>query len=451
MAEDLPLWLRFLPASLRRKVEHRPNLLRALSNTGWLFGDKVLRMGIGLLVGVWIARYLGPEQFGLLNYALAIVALFGAVASVGLNGIVVRDLLNQPEAAQDTLGSSFMLQLLGGLIACGLAVFTISLLRPDDALVKLMVAVLGFALVFKASDVARYWFESQVQSRYVVWIENGVFLLFTAVKIALVFSGAPLMAFVWVTFAEALLVAAGLLVVYARRGGRLAAWRVRASRIKCLLTDSWPLILSGLAVMIYMRIDQIMLGQMLGDEAVGVYSAAVWISEVWYFVPVAIISSVLPAIISARNNDSMQYIARLQKLYDVMFLVAISVAVPMSFLSGPVVTLLFGEAYAGAGSVLSIHIWSGVFVFLGMASSQWLILEGRQKAILQRTLLGAVINVFANFLLIPSYGAVGAAYATVLSYFIAVFSVGLRAETRLAYVMMARSMILTNFFRTKFA
>jgi O-antigen/teichoic acid export membrane protein len=444
-------WLRLLAPALREKIRHRPNLLLAINNTGWLFGDKVLRLGLGLLVGVWVARYLGPEQFGLLNYAVAVVALFGAVASVGLNGIVVRDLVNQPEAANSTLGSSFTLQFVGGLVAFALAVLAIQLLRPDEPLAKQIVALLGFTLIFKASDVVRYWFESQVQSRYVVWVDNGVFLVLVLIKIALVLGNAPLMAFVWVIFAEALLVAIGLLVVYARRGGRLASWRTSAGRIKRLLADSWPLVLSGLAVMIYMRIDQIMLGQMLGDEAVGVYTAATRISEVWYFVPTAIISSVLPALIAARKADSALFLARMQKLYDFMFLLAIAVAIPMSFLSDPVMTLLFGDAYAGAGGILSIHIWSGVFVFLGLASSQWLILEGRQKAILQRTLLGAIINVFANMLLIPAYGAVGAAYATVLSYFIAVFSVGLRAETRLAYVMMGRSMFLVSFFKAKSA
>lgn len=447
MSDTPASWLRYLPAPIRARIEQSPNLQKTLTNTGWLFGDKILRMGVGLLVGVWIARYLGPEQFGLLNYAVAIVALFGAVASTGLNGIVVRELLNQPEEANDTLGSSFALQILGGFIAFGLALVAIHWLRPDDALAKLVVAVLGFALVFKATDVVRYWFESQVQSRYVVWVENSVFLLLVAVKIGLVLLQAPLMAFVWATFAEGLLVSSGLFLMYARRGGQLAAWHACLSRTKTLLADSWPLILSGLAVMIYMRIDQIMLGQMLGDEAVGVYTAAVRISEVWYFIPAAIISSVMPAIIAARNTNQSLYLIRLQTLYDIMALLAVAVAILMSFLSDHAVTFLFGDAYSEAGNILSIHIWAGVFVFLGMASSQWLILEGRQKDILLRTLLGAFINVFANLFLIPAYGPAGAAWATVLSYFIAVFSVGFRAETRLASVMMARAMTLMNIFR----
>jgi PST family polysaccharide transporter len=215
-----------------------------------------------------------------------------------------------------------------------------------------------------------------------------------------------------------------------------------------LLKDSWPLILSGLAIMVYMRIDQIMLGQMLGDEAVGIYSAAVRISEVWYFVPVAIISSAMPAIIAARKTDPGKYLEQFQKLYELMALLALSVAIPMSVLSDYAVGILFGGSYAGAGGVLAIHTWAAVFVFLGLASSQWLIQEGRQHVILQRTLLGALLNVLANLWLIPAHGAVGAAWATTFSYAIAVFSVGLRVDTRQVFVMMGRSFLFKNLIRS---
>lgn len=405
-----PLWLRFLPATLREKVRHRPNLLLALSNTGWLFGDKVLRMGIGLLVGVWIARYLGPEQFGLLNYAVAVVAMFGAVASVGLNGIVVRDLLNQPEAANDTLGSSFALQILGGLVAFGLAVVAIYFLRPEDSLARLVVALLGFTLVFKASDVVRYWFESQVQSRYVVWVENGVFLVLVAFKIALVLSAAPLMAFVWATFAEALLVAVGLLVVYARRGGRLGAWRASARRIKSLLSDSWPLILSGIAVMIYMRIDQIMLGQMLGDEAVGIYSAAVRISEVWYFIPMAIVASVFPSLMQIRDRSVFE--KNFQRLFDLMFVISFALALAIVVFANYIINVLYGSAYKDASGILEIHAWVLVFAFVGVPAGRWYLYANLQNLALYRTLIGACLNIILNIILIPKYQLMGAAYAT---------------------------------------
>lgn len=407
-----PSWLKLIPSGLRARIEHRPHLLKALTNTGWLFGDQILRMAVGLLVGVWIARYLGPEQFGLLNYAMAFVALFGAIASLGLSGIAVRDLVKNPASANTMLGTAFVLQFIGGFVAFGLAIAVIGFARPDDGLAKLMVAVLGFVMVFKSTEVVKYWFESQVQSKYTVWVENGAFMVFAAVKVGLILTNASLMSFVWAVFAEGLLVAAGLLGMYAWRGGRLLAWHGHYQRAKILLKDSWPLILSGLAIMVYMRIDQIMLGQMQGDEAVGIYSAAVRISEVWYFVPMAIVASVFPSIIEAKRQSELLYYERLQKLYNLMVLLAVAVAVPMTFLSEWAVGILFGERYLQAAPVLSISIWAGVSVAMSLVHGKWLLAEGLQRYGLLYTLFGALINIVLNLNLIPLYGIRGAAWAT---------------------------------------
>lgn len=354
-------------------------------------------MGAGLLVGVWVARYLGPEQFGLLNYVTAFVALFGAIASLGLNGIVVRDLVKHPENANETLGTAFLLQFMGGLLAFALAVIAISFVRPDNDMAKWMVAVLGFVMVFKATDVVKYWFEAQVKSKYVVWIENGAFLLLAALKIGLILAHAPLMAFVWTAFAEGALVAAGFVIVYVRNCGKLSAWRIRYDRAVVLLKDSWPLVLSGLAVMLYMRIDQIMIGQMLGDKEVGLYTAAVRISEVWYFIPAAIVSSVFPSIIKAKGQAVDIYYLRLQKLFDIMIIISLMVSLLMVFWSKPLVVLLFGVGYEPAGAVLAIHIWGGVFMSIGLASGGWYLAENLQMLAFGRTLLGAFINISANF------------------------------------------------------
>lgn len=386
-----------------------------MANTGWLFADRIMRMGVGLVVGVWIARYLGPEQFGLLNYASAFVALFGAIAGLGLNGIVVRDLVKEPETANTTLGTAFVLQLFGGLLAFAIAFLAIRYARPDDSLTQLIVAILGLALVFKASEVVKYWFESQVQSKYTVWVENAAFVVFAGIKVVLIINHAPLIDFVWVVLIEAALVAIALLGIYAWQRGDLISWHIKIKRAKSLLQDSWPLILSGLAVMIYMRIDQIMLGQMLGDEAVGIYSAAVRISEVWYFIPMSIVASVFPAILEAKKHSEAQYYARLQKLYDLMVLLSVSIALPMTFIATPVIVVLYGDAYAASGTILAIHIWAAVFVFLGVASGKWFLAENRQVLNLQRTVLGAVANIVLNLLLIPRYGVIGAAVATVIS------------------------------------
>lgn len=436
------LWLKYLPVGLRTKIEHRPNLQKALTNIGWLFGDRMLRMGVGLLIVIWLARYLGSEQFGQLNYAIAFVSLFGAVAALGLNGIVVRDILREPESVYTTLGTAFVLQLIGGLIAVALIVGTITILRPEDQLIKIMVAILGLSLVFKSSEVIKYWFESQVQSRYTVWVENSVFLLITTAKAVLILSEAPLIAFVWIVLVEAILVTVGLFGIYIKREGRIWAWSVQGQRAKTLLRDSWPLVLAGLAFMVYMRIDQIMIGQMLGDDAVGIYSAAVRLSEVWYFIATAILASVFPSIINAKNQSDALYRTRLQKLYDVLVLLALCVAIPVTFLSDQFISFLFGADYVLAGPILAVHVWSGVFIFLGYASNKRLVVEGLQKAVLFRTLLGAFTNIVANWLLIPLYGIVGAALASLLSYFVALFSVCFSTATRSDVLLILKSLSL---------
>ena len=407
--------IKSLSLAIQNSLRKRPNLQKVAENVGWLFFDKVLRMGVGLFVGVWIARYLGPEQFGLLNFALAFTGLFGAIAALGLQGIVVRDIVRDPDSARLTLGTAAVLQLIGGLVSFLLILGAIAYVRPDDVLARSIVAILGSMMLLKGSEIAVYWFESQVQSKYTVWVQNSVFLLFAVIKVWLILQQAPLIAFVWAMLAEAAVVALILLIVMGLRGPALTRLRVSAKRAKMLLRDSWPLILSGIAVMIYMRIDQVMLGHMIGDESVGIYSAAVKISEIWYFVPMAIVASVFPAILAAKKRSEAQYHARLQKLYDLMVIISVSVSLPMTFLATPIVGLLFGETYIEAGTVLAIHIWASVFVFLGVASSNWFLAENRQILNLQRTILGAISNVILNLLLIPRYGVIGAAVATVIS------------------------------------
>ena len=440
--------MNLIPPYILSRIAHRPNLVKIVENIGWLFIDKILRMGVGLLVGVWVARYLGPEQFGLLNFATAFTGLFGAIAALGLQGIVVRDIVRDPESAHLTLGTAAVMQLVGGLVAYLLILGAIAYLRPDDALARGIIAILGAMMLLKASDIAVFWFESQVQSKYTVWVQNAAFLVFAAIKVVLILQQAPLVAFVWAMLAEAAVVALVSLVVMSQRGPAFTRLRVSAKRGKTLLKDSWPLILSAIAVTVYMKIDQIMLGQMIGDEAVGIFSAATRISEVWYFIPMAIVASVFPALLEAKKRSEAQYYARLQRLYDLMVVLSVAVALPMTFLATPIIVLLFGDAYLGAGTVLSIHIWASAFVFLGVASSNWFLAENRQVLSLQRTVMGAIANVALNLWLIPLYGAVGAAIATVLSQAVAAWLFdAIQVLTRPMFFMKTAAMNPLRFFR----
>lgn len=382
---------------------------------GWLLGDKILRMGVGLIVGVWVARYLGPEQFGHMNYAMAIVGLFGAVSGLGLNGIVVRDLVKEPDGAGVTLGTAFVLQLIGGCLAFVFSVAAEMILQPEDLLGRMMVAIFGVALIFKASEVVKYWFESQVKAKYSVWAENGAFLLLAAIRAGLVFLKAPLLAFVLASFAETMLAAILLFLIYSNRVKRLTSWRLSITRAKALLSESWPLILSAVASMINMRVDQVILGAKLDNSTVGNYAAAVRLAEVWLLVPAVIGSSVYPAIIGAKGQGEVVYRQKIQMIVKLMSLWVLPTALIISFFSGGIVHLVYGHEYTSAGSYLMIYIWTGVPYLIFFVLNQMLYIEGLLRFGFWVSVFSVASNLLLNFLLIPQFGGTGAALATLVT------------------------------------
>lgn len=432
-------WFKYLPGFLRTRLYGRHGLQAALGNSGWLFVDKILRMGVGLFVGVWIARYLGPQQFGLWNFAIAFTALFGAFATLGLDGIVVRELVKNPERQNDLLGSAFALKLIGGAITLLIALFAISLVRSGETLTLWLVGLSAAGFIFQSVNVIDFYFQAKVQSRYTVYAANGAFVLMTLVKISLLLTSAPLIAFAWAGLGEIALTAFFLLVAYRVNHHYMREWRYDGRVARELLKDSWPLLLAGLAVMLYMRVDMVMLQQMAGDREVGIYAAATRLSEIWYFLPMVVVASVSPAIIKCHGTDPDLYINRLRKLYFIMAWLAIGISLPLSLLSGWAVSILYGAEFREAAPVLAIHLWASIAVFLGVASSQYLLVEQLQKISFYRTLIGLVCNIALNLILIPRMGALGAAIATVVSYFVSVFSLVFFKSTRAhtIYLLMA--------------
>ncbi|MFM6222797.1 MAG: flippase, partial [Dolichospermum sp.] len=405
--------------------------------------DRILRMGVGLFVGVWVARYLGVQQFGVFNYATAFVALFSTLSTLGLDSIVVRSIVREPEKRAEILGTAFWLKLFGGVAALLLAVSSIIVVRHDDQLTISLVAILSSVGIFQAFDTIDLWFQSQVQSKYTVIAKNTAFVITALVKVALISFHAPLIAFAWAALGEVSLGAIGLIISYRVRGYSPWLWPWSLPLAKTLLKESWPLILSGVTIMIYMRIDQIMLGQMVGDKAVGLYSAATRISEVWYFIPTVIASSVSPAIYAAKEVSEALYYQRIKQLIRMLVLISLVISVPMSLMSFKLITILFGNGYAEAGKILAIHIWASLFVFMGVATSPWFIAEGLTEFSFHRTLIGAVVNVVLNFILIPSCGGIGAAIATVIAYAIAAFLAnGLNSKTHTIFIIQLKSLIL---------
>lgn len=412
-------WIRYLPSFVRSKVEGRQYLQNVISNTGWLFADNILRMGVGLLVGVWIARYLGPEQYGHLSYAIAFTALFSSVASLGLDGIVIRNIVRDPSCKDETLGTAFVLKFIGGSTTFLLTIGSILFLHPGNHLTHWLVAIIAAGTIFQAFDTIDFWFQSQVQSKHTVLAKNVAFILCSMAKVVLIIAEAPLIAFAWIALIEIMAGSAGLVIAYKSKGNHLREWLASLEKARWLLKDSWPLIFSGVATVVYMRIDQVMLGEMIGNEEVGVYSAAVRLAEVWYFIPLAVVSSVFPSIVEAKATSEQLFYQRLQKLYGAMVLLAYAVAVPITFLAGPIVRFLFGEEFSRSGLMLSVLIWAGLFTNLGIARSSFLTTMNWTKVHFLTVFAGCLINVSLNYLLIPEYGGMGAVIASCIAYWFA--------------------------------
>jgi len=391
-----------------------PTLYKIVSNILWLGLDKLLRIGVGLLIMTWLARYLGPSNFGLLNFSSALVAIFGVLSAFGLNGIVVRDLVVTPENAKHTLGSAFFIKIIASCLSYFLLIATIIILRPQDKISFAIVAILGITLLFKTVSVINLWFESQVRYKHVLYAENTAFLIIAAVKLLMLFLDAPLISFVWAMLAESFLVAGSLIYVYTKLEFNPINWISTRERIGSLLKDSWPLIISSSAWILYTKIDQVMIGQLMGDASVGHYSAAVRIGETANLLPGIIAFSVIPAITKIRNKSSLLYIKQFQLTYNITIGSMIFVALLVTLLSKQIISLLFGSEYAAAADTLKIYIWMGVFVSMATVSGRFLINEGRQIATMWRHLLGVLLNIPLNFLMIPIWGIEGAAISSLI-------------------------------------
>jgi PST family polysaccharide transporter len=418
-----------------------PEFRKILGNTGWLMADRVLRMGVGLFVGVWVARYLGPAQFGSLNFALSYIALFGSLTTLGLDGIVIREIVADSRNTYGILGSTLTLRIGGAFLALLASLVIIHLIELNDPMALTLVSIVAIGLIFQAFDTIDSYFQSQVQSKFSVWAKNVAFLVVAGLRILLIYLKAPVWAFAVAGVTELALGAIALWVAYGMVGGSLLRWRTSWKMSVDLLKQGWPLVLSGMAIMIYMRIDMVMLKLMKGDAAAGLYAAATKVSEVWYFIAIAIVSSVSPAIMRSRGDPQLYY-DRLRTLFSVMILISVTIGSCIALASHRIMELLYSAPYIAAAPVLAVHIWASVFVFLGVAQSPWDISENFLKLALYRTVAGAIANVVINLFLIPRYAALGAAIATVVSYAISSFVANaFDARTRPIFFLQLKSVI----------
>jgi PST family polysaccharide transporter len=390
--------------------------LNTSRNALWLLLDKIIRLIIGFLVGVLVARYLGPMLFGKWNYAIAFISLLSAFSTLGLDQIIVKHLLDKKEEEHVLLGSAFYLRLTGAFIVTLMVACYFLFLKNDSLL--LFVAVLTSAnLWFQAFDVIDFRNQSLLQSKKTVVVKNSAFVLISILRIFCVYFEYSLWSFVILALIECVLGALGLILYYGIQN--LKKWTFNIDYCFILIRQAWPLIFSGIIIMMYMRLDQVMIGEIIGDKGVGLYSVSTRFTELWYFIPSIFAISFFPKLTEKFNINKMDYYIFCLKFLKFLFIISFSIAVFFSFFSHFIINFLYGKEYLMSVFALQISIWTGVFVFWGVAAGNMLIIENLNKHNLIKSIQGLLLNVGLNLVLIPKYGINGAAIATLISQFYA--------------------------------
>lgn len=396
-------------------------------NISWLLFEKGFTLFVGLIVGIYVARYLRPESFGLLNYAISFVSIFSAFSTLGMDQIIVRELAKKTEGHSDLLGTGFILKLAGSSILIVVMVFVL-LFMDHDPFTNTLIMIIAVAEIFKGFEVISYFFQAQILSKYVVQIQLMINLFLSITKVGLVFFHAPLIWFAIVIVVGSILNAVGFIYAYHQREGTPWNWNFRKLLAFQLLRESWPLALYGIALHIQARIDQVMLGKMLNNYEVGQYSVALKFIEIFGFMPMILINTFSPAITKAKSVNQELYHSRLINLYRLMFLAFLLIAIPIYLFSENVITLLYGAEYQSAGYLLSLFALRLFFSNMGVGKSAFIVNESLFKYSLLTVVIGAISNITLNYILIPRYASIGSIIASMISFTISIFLVDLFFE-----------------------
>ena len=395
---------------------------RYFANTGWMLFGQMFSLLVSFFIGAWLARYLGPGNYGVLNYSLAFAGLFAFIANLGVDSIINREIIRFPEKENNLLGTAFVLKLIGGISAFSLLCIA-AFIFENDPLIRLLIILFSLSFIFQSIGVISNFFQSKVQARNNIKAQLFAMAISSILKIVLIMMHLGIIWLMLIYVLDNVWIGLGYVIAYKRAGLKIFDWKFDKKLAATILKDSWPLMLSGAATFIYMKIDQVMIGRALNNESVGLYSVAIKLSEIWYFVPGIICTSLFPAIINARKVNLIKYHQRLKKLYFLMISLAFIVAVGTSIFARPLIIFLFGPAYLLSIPILKIYIWSGIGIFISAAVSQYLIAENMVKTIFVFSVLGMVANVVLNLILIPKIGLYGAAIASLISYTATPFSI----------------------------
>lgn len=385
-----------------------------IQNLFWSVMGKMVSLLSGLLVGIIVARYLGPEQYGLMDYVISYVFLFQTFATFGLDAIEIREEARGKEPYQKIIGTAFGLKVFFGVI-CMVAVIITSWQMDADSYTTILVAIYSFVIILNSLSVIRNYFIAIVENEYVVKAEITRTLIGIGIKVLLLCLHAPLILFLTAYMFDFLLVATGYCMAYHVKVGRLREWYFSFSYAKFLLHESFPLLLTNTAVIVYQRIDHVMIGQMIDKESVGYYSVASRFVEVLIYIPMMLAQTITPILVSVRERNKEEYIHKGQQFMNASLWCSMIAAALTSFLSYWVVMLTFGQIYLPAVAVLQVMSFKAASVALSNTAGAMLVTEGLQRYAIFRDALGCVVCVGLNYLLLPRYGIIAAAWIAIAS------------------------------------
>ncbi len=406
-------------------------------NIGWLFFDKICRLGVGLFVGVWVARYLGPDSFGIWNYCIAIVAILSAISTLGLDQVLVKQLVENVQDEDNLMGTAFFMRLFGAILANIIGCIYIYYEGGTSLLIITFITALN--LVFQAFDVIDLKLQSVLRSKISVIIKNLAFVFTSILKLIVIYYKGPLLYFVIISMLE--IAIGGIALAFNYGVFRILKWRFDISYAKKFMVECWPLLLSGIIILLYMRIDQVMIGNMLNAKEVGLYSVSVKFSELWYFIPTVFANSFFPKLIKLKY-DQIKYKQFCAKLFKVLFMISFLISGILTIGATKLIITLYGTSFLASALALKISIWTSVFVFWGVGAANMLLIEDLNKHNLYKSIQGLILNVILNIILIPRMGINGAAIATLISQFYASYIYyAFSRKTRHIFILQTKSIL----------
>lgn len=404
-------------------------------------------MAVQLFVGIYVARYLGPERFGLLSYANSYVGIFTAIAILGLDGIVVRELVKSPDQRDTLLGTSFLLKVVGTLLMWVLILATL-FFSNNDPLTSALIAIIAFGVIFQTFNVIDYNFQAEVKSKYVVHSQIVQLIVSSITKLVLILKGLPLVWFAAVYSLDAIILAVGLAYAYSRNSGSIKKWKWNAKVALALLLDSWPLMFAYMSYLIYAKIDRIMIKEMLDEHNVGIYSAAYILYEAPLFISLMIAKSVYPILVQYYQDNKNKFFQLYSTLSSYMTLLSYLIVLFIFIFHEILIQITFGESFEESSKILMLLSFGMIPMFNAFLRSSYITISGNQKIILYTTLFSAMLNIVLNLLLIKAYGVIGAVYATVFTQTLSLIVLNFAfTNTRSIFFIQAKSLLLFGIWR----